>query len=148
MIGTMRPGRTRVAMASALAALSMMAGPSRADGLHEETLTIPAVVSVAGRPTTVDLEALVVRPDDEAPHPLAVLNHGSPRNAEDRPGMSPNGMSAQAREFAHMKLAVFFWHVDRDQFAGEQCHETPGEDFIKGFHTVRRRTKPTRWVRN
>jgi dienelactone hydrolase len=100
MGGSMRRGWICVAAASALLALFAMAGAGHAEGLREETLTVPAVISVAGRATTVDLEALVTRPDDGAPHPLAVLNHGSPRDADARAEMSPYGLSAQAREFA------------------------------------------------
>jgi len=46
------------------------------------------------------LDAIVLRPDDGQPHPLVLLNHGSPRSASDRPSMSPYGMWAQAAEFA------------------------------------------------
>jgi dienelactone hydrolase len=41
-----------------------------------------------------------VRPNEAGPHPLAVLTHGTPREAGDRPGMSPWQMVPQAREFA------------------------------------------------
>ena len=104
MVGTKRSGWLWVA--GALTALFTTAQASRAEDLHQETLTIPAVISAAGRTTTVDLEALVVRPDDEAPHPLVVINHGSPRNSDDRAGMSPYGLSAQAREFARRGWAA------------------------------------------
>jgi dienelactone hydrolase len=46
------------------------------------------------------LEAVMVRPNEPGPHPLAVLTHGTPREAGDRPGMSPWQMIPQAREFA------------------------------------------------
>ncbi len=85
---------------AALAALLATAGPSLAEGLRQETLRIPAVISDAGGAQTIELEALVLRPDDPLTHPLAVLNHGSPRDGDDRAAMSPNGLSAQAREFA------------------------------------------------
>jgi len=42
----------------------------------------------------------VVRPDHGQPHPLAMLNHGSPRSAEDRPKVSPYGLWAKAVAFA------------------------------------------------
>jgi pimeloyl-ACP methyl ester carboxylesterase len=67
-----------------------------AEGIRQEPLQIPAVIG--GR--TYQLEALVVRPDDNAPHPLALINHGSPRDADDRPGMSPNRLWLQAAAFA------------------------------------------------
>jgi len=42
----------------------------------------------------------VVRPDDGLAHPLAVLNHGSPRNIADRSTMSPYRLWSQAATFA------------------------------------------------
>ena len=69
----------------------------RADGIRHEPLQIPAVIG--GR--IYQLEGLVVRPDDNAPHPLALINHGSPRgDADDRARMSPNGLWLQAAAFA------------------------------------------------
>ncbi|HEY2248223.1 MAG TPA: CocE/NonD family hydrolase, partial [Bradyrhizobium sp.] len=53
---------------------------------------------ISGKPYS--LEGLVVRPDDNAPHPLALINHGSPRDADDRSEMSPKGMWRQAAAFA------------------------------------------------
>src|SRR6476469_5366708 len=67
-----------------------------AEGIRQEPLQIRTVIS--GRPYA--LEGLVVRPDDNAPHPLALINHGSPRDAGDRPGMSPNRLWLQAAAFA------------------------------------------------
>jgi dienelactone hydrolase len=78
----------------------MSAGPGRAEGIRAETLTIPAIIAGPNGSQTVQLDAIVVRPDDRSPHPLAVINHGSPREASDRPTMSPDGMWAQARAFA------------------------------------------------
>jgi dienelactone hydrolase len=69
---------------------------AQADGIRQEPLQIRAVIS--GRPYA--LEGLVVRPDDNSPHPLALINHGSPRDAGDRPGMSPNRLWLQAAAFA------------------------------------------------
>ena len=69
---------------------------AQAEGIRQEPLQIPAVIG--GR--TYRLEGLVVRPDDGQPHPLALINHGSPRDAADRPGMSPNRLWLQAAAFA------------------------------------------------
>ena len=70
-----------------------------AAGLIEEDASLP--VSFGGRQgRTLSLEALIVRPDDGGRHPLAVISHGSPRNAEDRAGMHARGQLAKAREFA------------------------------------------------
>jgi dienelactone hydrolase len=81
-----------------LIAMTSLAGQVRAEALRQDTLKIPAVI--AGRSSSVELEAIVVRPDDGQPHPLAILNHGSPRLPEQRPKMSPYGMWAQAVAFA------------------------------------------------
>ena len=70
---------------------------AHAEGIRWEASQIPAAISGS---KTYSLEALVVRPDDGAPHPLAVINHGSPRDAANRPKMSPFGMWAQAVQFA------------------------------------------------
>jgi len=64
-------------------------------GLIEQELRIPA--NWAGKK---GLEALMVRPSDPGPHPLALINHGAPRNGGDRRKMSPRDMLPQAREFA------------------------------------------------
>jgi hypothetical protein len=69
--------------------------PARAQELVESAFRIPT--KDAGKK---GLEAVMVRPSDSGPHPLAVLTHGSPREASDRPGMSPWQMVPQAREFA------------------------------------------------
>jgi dienelactone hydrolase len=69
---------------------------ARGEGIRQEPLQIPAVIG--GQ--TYRLDALVVRPDDNQPHPLVLINHGSPRDAGDRPGMMPNRMWPQAAAFA------------------------------------------------
>jgi dienelactone hydrolase len=77
---------------------SVASTPERgANGIRLDSLEIPA--TIAGS-KTFTLEAIVVRPDDGAPHPLALINHGSPRDSEDRATMSPYRMWAQAMVFA------------------------------------------------
>jgi dienelactone hydrolase len=77
--------------------------------LREEATRLPVTVSEAGQSRTVTLEALIIRPDDDKRHPLAVLSHGAPRDPADRPGMSPQSLRAQAREFARRGwVAVIF----------------------------------------
>src|SRR5271168_2186968 len=78
-----------------LALVLFLASPVRAQELVESSFRIPT--KDAGKK---GLEAVMVRPSDSGPHPLAVLTHGSPREASDRPGMSPWQMVPQAREFA------------------------------------------------
>jgi dienelactone hydrolase len=46
------------------------------------------------------LEAVMVRPADGKPHPLALMTHGTPRDPTDRPEMTPLRWLPQAREFA------------------------------------------------
>ena len=46
------------------------------------------------------LEAVMVRPNDNAPHPLALMTHGTPRTASERPQLTPLRLIPQAREFA------------------------------------------------
>jgi dienelactone hydrolase len=66
-----------------------------AQNLIEKELRIPA-------PGTgkKGLEALMVRPNEPEPHPLALINHGAPREGRNRSKMSPAEMLPQAREFA------------------------------------------------
>ena len=67
----------------------------RAQSLVENAFRIPT--KDAGKK---GLEAVMVRPNEPGPHPLAVLTHGAPRDSSDRAGMSPWQMVPQAREFA------------------------------------------------
>jgi dienelactone hydrolase len=46
------------------------------------------------------LEAVMVRPNDSTPHPLALITHGTPRDSQERPQMTPLRWIPQAREFA------------------------------------------------
>ena len=91
-----RPHSTLAVALAALLAIVASSAPLRAAEILQESLRIPALVDGA----SVELDALVMRPDDPRPHPLAVINHGSPRDSGDRSSMSPFGMSAQARAFA------------------------------------------------
>jgi dienelactone hydrolase len=95
-----RAGFFVVAWGLALGATAISAEQARAEPIRLDALKIPAVISGPNKPATFELEAIVLRPDDGLPHPLAVLNHGSPRNAGDRPIMSPYRMWAQAMAFA------------------------------------------------
>jgi dienelactone hydrolase len=76
-------------------ALLGLAFGANAQDLVEHELRIPA--PGAGKQ---GLEAFMVRPSGPGPHPLALLNHGSPRAGSDRRKMSPQEMLPQAREFA------------------------------------------------
>jgi dienelactone hydrolase len=52
------------------------------------------------------LEALLVRPAAAGRYPLALVSHGSPRSAGDRPGMTPYGLLPQMMEFARRGWAA------------------------------------------
>jgi dienelactone hydrolase len=71
----------------------------RAEGIRTEMIKIP-IEAVPFGGSIVELEALVLRPDDRLPHPLALLNHGSPRLAGDIPLMTPLRMWGPAVAFA------------------------------------------------
>jgi len=92
-----------IAACCALALVQPLA-QARAEELRFDTIQIP--VSAPGGIRSVELEAMVVRPDDGVAHPLAVLNHGSPRSADDRATMSPYRMWPQAVAFARRGWAV------------------------------------------
>ena len=91
--------------------------PGRAEDIRLDALNIPVTISGSDR---VELEAMVVRPDDRLPHPLVVLNHGSPRSADDRPAMTPYGMWPQAVAFARRGwVAVAFLRRGYGRSGGE-----------------------------
>jgi dienelactone hydrolase len=114
-----RLGRHAAALVLALAALTA-AEPGQAEQIRVDALNIPVAVSGSGGSRSVELEAIVVRPDDKLPHPLAVLNHGSPRSADDRPAMTPYKMWAQAVEFARRGwVAVAFLRRGYGHSGGE-----------------------------
>jgi dienelactone hydrolase len=46
------------------------------------------------------LEAVMVRPNDSVPHPLALITHGTPRDPQERAEITPLRWIPQAREFA------------------------------------------------
>jgi len=111
----MRFGRFSTAFLLAFVAISSSV-EVRADEIRLDALKIPAVISGS----SVGLEAIVLRPDDGRPHPLAVLNHGSPRNPSDRPSMSPYSMWAQAVAFARRGwVAVAFLRRGYGRSGGE-----------------------------
>ena len=79
----------------ALFLLQVLALPVRGQTLIEQELRIPA--PGAGKQ---GLEAVMVRPNEPGPHPLALVNHGAPRDNSERRKMTPWDMLPQAREFA------------------------------------------------
>jgi dienelactone hydrolase len=86
-------GPSRVFVAALL--LAILPACSYAQDLIVTELRIPTPHS--GKK---GLEAVMIRPNDNAPHPLALLTHGTPREPSDRPEMTPLRFIPQAREFA------------------------------------------------
>jgi hypothetical protein len=85
----------------ALLVLPVLALPAWAQDLVEQQLRIPA--PGAGKK---GLEAIMVRPSEPGPHPLALVNHGAPRNSNERRKMTPSEMLPEAREFARRGWAT------------------------------------------
>src|SRR5271163_4517482 len=85
-------------------ALVLPSTTAGAEELRFDAIHIP--VSAPGGVRSLELEAMVVRPDDGVAQPLAVLNHGSPREADDRPTMSPYRLWPQAVAFARRGWVV------------------------------------------
>jgi dienelactone hydrolase len=94
---------------AALLVLLLLAFPATAAALIEEPVTLKASFPALLGSGSTDLDALVIRPNDGERHPLAVFNHGAPRDAADRSRMSPRELRAEAREFARRGwVAVVF----------------------------------------
>lgn len=95
----MNPLKCLAGMASCiLLSLALSMPGAQAEELRTDAIEIPIAATGSARP--LGLEAIVVRPDDGQAHPLALLNHGSPRDSDGRPTMSPYRMWPQAVAFA------------------------------------------------
>jgi hypothetical protein len=68
----------------------LLPASAQGEGIRFDALQIPAVI--AG--SSFELEAVVVQPDDRQLHPLAVINHGSPRDPQDPKGAGSGGRAA------------------------------------------------------
>jgi dienelactone hydrolase len=90
----------RIALA-ALIALLAAAPAAAADQFHREDMRIP--MAAAG---PRGLEAMLIRPSGTGRYPLALLSHGAPRDGAARERMTPNGLYAQAVEFARRGFAA------------------------------------------
>lgn len=87
--------------AAAVVLAFLVAAPVSAQQFIREELRIP--MAAAG---PRGLEAILVSPNDTKRHPLALISHGAPRDAEDRATMTPNRYDAQAVEFARRGYAT------------------------------------------
>jgi dienelactone hydrolase len=83
-----------------VAALAVQ-GSAGAQSIVREELRIP----MAGTGPR-GLEAVLVRPTEPGKFPLALINHGAPREARDRPGMTPLNYVPHAMEFARRGFAT------------------------------------------
>jgi dienelactone hydrolase len=137
MTSPKRFGYFAAAVLLAVAAMESIE-PGRAEDIRLDALNIPAVVSGSSGAAPVELEAMVVRPDDRLPHPLVVLNHGSPRSSDDRPAMTPYSLWAQAVAFARRGwVAVAFMRRGYGRSGGEWA-ETYGSCSSPDYATAGR----------
>ena len=92
--------------AAALAAEPRMAGPVGVPSgpEREQVWWVPMVPPRGDAP--LHLVTTVYRPPGEGPFPLAIVNHGSPRDAADRRKQERDPMRAQARWFVGRGFAV------------------------------------------
>lgn len=91
----MTVNKLAVAALANLAACVLLCSASPAQRLVVREFHIPTHGS-GGR----GLEAIMVRPDEPGPHPLALITHGTPRDANDRTGLTALAFEPQAMEFA------------------------------------------------
>jgi dienelactone hydrolase len=87
-----------VLLACVLPLFGLPLAAAQADEPRVEAIRIP--VASTGGSRSLKLEALVVRPNDGIPHPLAILNHGSTSDGAARRGMSAKDLRPQATVFA------------------------------------------------
>jgi len=104
--------------------LAATAHVAAADPFVHETLTIPMAAAGAS-----GLEALLMRPSAPGRYPLALINHGSPRDGAARRSMSPRAMLPHATEFARRGWAAVV--LMRRGFGGS------GGGFADDFGTCR-----------
>jgi dienelactone hydrolase len=96
-----------LAAAIALAGLAIPVSARAADQVIETEMTLPATFRGGfGITQRADLDALMIRPDDQQRHPLALLNHGMTTEPGERHGMSVADMRPQALEFVRRGWAT------------------------------------------
>jgi dienelactone hydrolase len=89
-----------IVLGCAGAALAAIGGATAQTIVREE---LPVPMAEAG---PRGLEALLVRARERARYPLALINHGAPRDNRERAGMTPLAFVPQALEFARRGFAV------------------------------------------
>lgn len=78
-----------------------LAVPASAQNYFREELRIPFAQAGAK-----GLQVILIRPNAAGRYPLAIISHGSPRNAAERMKMTPHSLLPQATEFARRGWAV------------------------------------------
>ena len=91
--------RRAVILAGVLCALAFGA---RAEALHESVMKVPVGNWLDGG----TIEVTVYKPEGPGPFPLAVLSHGSPRNAEQRRTGGRQRLVSQSEPFVALGFAV------------------------------------------
>jgi dienelactone hydrolase len=94
--------RRRVVCWGAALALLLAAGAAHGATLLREALRLPAAAG-ADAP---ELEAALLRPEGAGPFPVAILSHGTPREASRRPAVRASSLLPQAGEFARRGFAA------------------------------------------
>src|SRR5271156_4253272 len=91
----------RIVAGAALLLASLTVLGATAGPYVEKELRIPYPAAGAH-----GLEAVLVFPNEPGRYPLALISHGSPRSASERPEMTPWAMLPQAVEFARRGVVV------------------------------------------
>jgi dienelactone hydrolase len=90
-----------------LAASALFLGSSFACGFAAAQTIVTQEIRIPAKGSgSKGLDALMVRPNEPGPHPLALFTHGTPREPGDRSGMTPFGLQPQAIEFARRGWTV------------------------------------------
>lgn len=91
------PCELLVPMFAFLVVIGMSAGCARS---QNPTLVVTKLRIPTNESGYRGLEAVMVRPNDNTPHPLALMTHGTPRATTERSELTPLRLIPQAREFA------------------------------------------------
>lgn len=98
----------------------VLAAPTKAQDFVREELRIPHQQAGAK-----GLQALLIRPTGGGRYPLAIINHGSPRDRAERAKMTPSSFARQAEEFAKRGWAtVIVMRRGYGDSAGEYAEST------------------------
>lgn len=103
LITARQTGQSILMKTSATSLLScaiLLIASATASALHPQDIVVTELRIPTHSSGKKGLEAVMVRPNDSQRHPLALMTHGTPRQADTRPAMTPLAMIPQAREFA------------------------------------------------